>query len=182
MPVIDASDLSVFARLSGGQIGRLAAAFESAKSESEAKAREIAGEDFADADIDRIVRSFHVFLGGADMTDLRRLVSSSSLDAEKTSIVLAAADGMLGGSGAERPGRAANAGPKTGAQRVSERDARASGDGAGERSGYSQKSRDLLSLFGLKPGKNPPPTIRGMLEGYSIDKDSLTLVREMRGG
>ena len=179
--MIDASDLSVFARLSGGQIGRLAAAFESAKSESEAKAREIAGEDFADADIDRIVRSFHGFLGMAK-TDAHRLVGSSSLDADKMSIVLAAADGMLGGSGAERPGRAANADPKTGAQRVSERDARASGDGAGERSGYSQKSRDLLSLFGLKPGKNPPPTIRGMLEGYSIDKDSLTLVREMRGG
>ena len=104
------------------------------------------------------------------------------MDAEKTPIVLAAVDGMPDGSGAEKPGRAANAGPKTGAQRVSERDARASGDGAGERSGYSQKSRDLLSLFGLKPGKNPPPTIRGMLDGYSIDKDSLTLVREMRDG
>ena len=152
-PVIDASDLSVFARLSGSQIGRLAAAFESAKSASEAKAREIAGENFADADIDRIVRSFYVFLGMAK-TDTHRLVGSSSLDAEKTSIVLAAVDGMPDGSG----------------------------DGAGERSGYSQKSRDLLSLFGLKPGKNPPPTIRGMLDGYSIDKDSLTLVREMRDG
>ena len=39
-----------------------------------------------------------------------------------------------------------------------------------------------MPLFGLKPGKNPPPTIRGMLAGYAGDMDSLASVREVRGG
>ena len=183
MHVSVASDISVLARLSGSQIDQLAAVFRSAESASAQKAREIAGADFTDADIGRIVRSFHVFLG-MTKTDVRRLAGSSSLGADKMPVVCAAIGRTPDGSDAERLERAAaNAESGTDAQCGIERPraARVS-DYPGERSGYNRKSRDLLSLFGLKPGKNPPPTIRGMLEGYAIDKDSLTLVREMRDG
>ena len=175
--MIDASDLSVFSKLSGSQIDRLAAAFQSAKSESEAKAREIAGEDFTDADIDRIVRSFHGFLSGATEADLRRLANSSSLGADKTSIVRAVIDTMRYGSDAERPRPdAANAGPAAPPCGIE-----------GQLRDYEQsdpdsESRDLLALFGLEPEETPPPTIKGILAGCTGDMDSLALVKAARGG
>lgn len=171
-----ASDISVLARLSGSQIDRLAAVFRSAESASAEKAREIAGGNFTDVDIDRIVRSFHVFLGMKE-ADMRRLAGFSSLGAGKMSIVRSAIDTMRYVSGAERIESDAANEESTAAPCRIERPLH-----GGQRSDPDSESRDLLALFGPEPEETPPPSIRGMLAGYTGDMDSLASIREVRDG
>ena len=42
------------------------------------------------------------------------------------------------------------------------------------------QSREFLAMFGLKPSKEPVPTIRGMLAHYESDMDATELIREIR--
>lgn len=153
-------DLRVFERLSADQIGRLADMFGECVADlpDAEKIRKLVGKDFADSDIGRIARSFSFFCK-TSTADLHSLVSSSSLDKDKIPTVRTAIDNMR----------------KSAAARTQD-------GGSGERSGHSQESLDFLSMFGMKPKKNPPPTIMGMLEGCAGGKDSMTLVREMRDG
>lgn len=44
------------------------------------------------------------------------------------------------------------------------------------------QSMEFLAMFGLKPSKEPVPTIRGMLAHYESDMDATELIREIRDG
>jgi len=131
--VYSKADLSVFEKLSAGQIGALTDVFYEAmvKSPGAEKVREVLGGGFDDQDVDRIVHSFRGFFVGAIVeSDLYVLPSSSPADKDKIPIVRSAIDRMSSHNGTY--------------------------DSEAQR-------RDLRAIFKLKPRKGPAPTIRGIL-------------------